>query len=47
MITCNKCNRNLPDDSEFCQYCGIKIEKVDATENGHLTVLKAESNNKS
>lgn len=27
-MKCSKCNHILPDDSEFCQYCGIKIEKA-------------------
>ncbi len=24
-MICNRCNQTLPDDSEFCQYCGSKI----------------------
>lgn len=23
---CNKCSHKLPDDSEFCQYCGNKLQ---------------------
>ena len=30
-MICNKCGRKLPDDSEFCQYCGEKIETVAET----------------
>ena len=34
-MICNKCNHNIPDDSEFCQYCGNKLEKSEATENSN------------
>lgn len=27
-MICNKCNHKLPDDSDFCQYCGNKIDKA-------------------
>ena len=29
-MKCTKCNHALPDDSEFCQYCGTRVEKVAA-----------------
>ena len=29
-MKCNHCQRNLPDDSEFCQYCGKRIEPVES-----------------
>jgi len=27
-MKCNKCGQALPNDSEFCQYCGAKVEIV-------------------
>ncbi len=27
-MICNKCNHQLPDDSEFCQYCGNNLSVV-------------------
>ena len=26
-MKCRNCGKFLPEDSEFCQYCGSKIEK--------------------
>ena len=27
-MICNRCRNNIPDDSEFCQYCGQKIKVI-------------------
>lgn len=27
-MICTKCNHRLPDDSEFCQYCGNRVEEM-------------------
>ncbi len=27
-IVCNYCGKSIPDDSLFCQYCGVKLETI-------------------
>ncbi len=44
-MICNNCKRKLPDDSEFCQYCGCKIEKIVA-ESAEVAVEEAEKTKK-
>lgn len=41
-MTCNRCNHKLPDDSEFCQYCGNKLEDVDIAEEGFDSIETVE-----
>ena len=40
-MICNKCNHKLPDDSEFCQYCGSKIKKLEIDSNSNMTSEEA------
>lgn len=42
-MICNKCNHKLPNDSEFCQYCGSKIEIEPATAEETSTMSKEEA----
>lgn len=46
-MNCNKCNQRIPIDSEFCQYCGNRIEKTNVNDtiiNESLdTIIKLQS----
>ena len=40
MKECPRCHKNLPDDSEFCQYCGYSLTGKKSTEETPVNVLK-------
>ncbi|MGQ9507539.1 MAG: zinc-ribbon domain-containing protein, partial [Candidatus Bathycorpusculaceae bacterium] len=31
MIKCTRCGREIPEDSKFCPYCGLRLFEVDKT----------------
>lgn len=39
MMICNKCKGDIPNDSEFCQYCGTAIEKENRNDAPIVDVL--------
>lgn len=39
-MLCNICNHKLPDDSEFCQYCGNKIEKINSVSTENISIVQ-------
>ena len=32
IVICKSCNKNIPEESIYCMYCGNKIEKINADE---------------
>ena len=46
MIKCNKCNSQIPDDSEFCQYCGTSVSLTSPLEHTTPHILETEMSNK-
>ena len=40
MKECPRCHKNLPDDSEFCQYCGYSLSGRKSAEETPVNVLK-------
>ena len=44
-MICGKCNHKIPDDSEFCQYCGNKLDSDnDVSAENIETQIKEEEN---
>ena len=42
-MICTKCKHRLPDDSEFCQYCGERIEKEEVQQPETIEQLEEEA----
>ena len=41
-MKCNKCNHILPEDSEFCQYCGVNIAEEQRNQAAERAAAEAE-----
>ncbi|HVT01117.1 MAG TPA: DUF2569 family protein [Patescibacteria group bacterium] len=41
---CNKCGKHNPENSNYCKYCGSKIEKVSAVDESNVNNAKEHAN---
>lgn len=40
-MKCNYCGKEIPDDSVFCEHCGMKMEKKVGKEGIYLLIIGA------
>ena len=45
MISCGKCYKDIPDDSNFCPFCGVKVERSEIEVNRNDIPVPADPTN--